>query len=55
METLQKIVHVLLVSLYLGGVALFLFIVQVVTGILLVLYYQADENAAFESVRVPME
>ena len=36
---------------YMGGVALFLFVVQVATGILLVLYYQGDEDAAFESVR----
>jgi cytochrome b6 len=39
---------------FMGGVALFLFIVQVTTGILLVLYYRADENAAFESVRFLM-
>jgi len=44
-------VHRHTVWYYMGGVALFLFIVQVVTGILLVLYYQADEDAAFESVR----
>lgn len=36
---------------YMGGVALFLFIVQVITGILLVLYYQPDEASAYESVR----
>jgi cytochrome b6 len=36
---------------YMGGVALFLFIVQVVTGILLVLYYHADAESAYESVR----
>jgi quinol-cytochrome oxidoreductase complex cytochrome b subunit len=36
---------------YMGGVALFLFIVQIVSGILLVLYYKPDENSAFESVR----
>ncbi len=39
---------------YMGGVALFLFMVQVFTGILLVLYYQANENSAFESVRFIM-
>ena len=44
-------VHRHTVWYYMGGVALFLFIVQVVTGILLVLYYQADEDSAFESVR----
>ena len=36
---------------YMGGVALFLFIVQVVTGILLVLYYRPGQESAFESVR----
>ncbi len=36
---------------YMGGVALFLFIVQVITGILLILYYKGDEATAFESVR----
>ncbi|MDH3217006.1 MAG: cytochrome bc complex cytochrome b subunit [Candidatus Krumholzibacteria bacterium] len=44
-------VHRHTVWYYMGGVALFLFIVQVVTGILLVLYYQPDEESAFESVR----
>ena len=39
---------------YMGGVALFLFIVQVLSGILLVLYYQADEDSAYESVRFLM-
>ena len=39
---------------YMGGVCLFLFVVQVVSGILLVLYYQANENSAFESVRFIM-
>ncbi len=36
---------------YMGGVSLFLFIVQVVTGILLVLYYRPGAEEAFESVR----
>jgi cytochrome b6 len=44
-------VHRHTVWYYMGGVALFLFMVQVVTGILLVLYYQPDEESAFESVR----
>jgi len=39
---------------YMGGVAMFLFVVQVFTGILLVLYYQADEATAFESIRFLM-
>ncbi|MFQ5511046.1 MAG: cytochrome bc complex cytochrome b subunit, partial [Candidatus Krumholzibacteriia bacterium] len=47
-------VHRHTVWYYMGGVALFLFVVQVTTGILLVLYYQADEQSAFESVRFLM-
>jgi cytochrome b6 len=36
---------------YLGGMALFLFLVQIVTGILLSLYYKPSPDQAFESVR----
>lgn len=36
---------------YLGGVTLFLFLVQVATGILLLLYYQPGEATAHESVK----
>ncbi len=36
---------------YLGGVSLFLFITQVVSGVLLLLYYQPGVATAFESVR----
>ncbi|MBU1023497.1 cytochrome b N-terminal domain-containing protein [bacterium] len=36
---------------YMGGVALFLFIVQVVTGVLLLFYYRPGEDAAYESVK----
>ncbi|MFC2140005.1 cytochrome bc complex cytochrome b subunit, partial [Bacteroidota bacterium] len=36
---------------YLGGVTLFLFIVQVITGILLLMYYKPGEDSAYESVR----
>jgi quinol-cytochrome oxidoreductase complex cytochrome b subunit len=36
---------------YFGGVALFLFVVQVLTGILLLLYYRAGPDSSFESVR----
>src|SRR5437868_8842899 len=36
---------------FLGGITLFLFIVQVCTGILLLLYYRASANEAFESVQ----
>ncbi len=39
---------------YLGGMTLFLFIVQVVTGILLLLYYRPTAEAAFESVQFIM-
>lgn len=36
---------------YLGGISLFLFAIQVVTGILLLLYYQPGEATAYESVK----
>ncbi len=36
---------------YFGGVSLFLFIVQVTTGILLIMYYQPGVQTAYESVR----
>ena len=39
---------------YFGGVALFLFAVQVVTGILLLLYYRASADHAYESVKFIM-
>jgi len=35
---------------YFGGVSLFLFIIQVLTGILLLFYYKADAGSAYESV-----
>ncbi|OGU26159.1 MAG: cytochrome bc complex cytochrome b subunit [Ignavibacteria bacterium GWA2_54_16] len=36
---------------YFGGVSLFLFILQVITGILLLMYYKSGEEQAFESVQ----
>lgn len=36
---------------YLGGMCLFLFVVQVITGILLLLYYKPTAEAAYESVQ----
>jgi cytochrome b6 len=36
---------------YFGGIALLLFIVQVVTGIMLLMYYKGTEDLAYESVR----
>lgn len=36
---------------FLGGITLFLFIIQVTTGILLLLYYRPSPNEAFESVQ----
>jgi quinol-cytochrome oxidoreductase complex cytochrome b subunit len=39
---------------YFGGVSLFLFIIQVVTGILLLLYYKGGEALAFESIQFIM-
>ena len=39
---------------FFGGITLFLFVVQVVTGILLLLYYRPGANEAFESVQYIM-
>ncbi len=39
---------------YFGGMTLFLFAIQVVTGILLLLYYRPSAEAAFESVQFIM-
>jgi quinol-cytochrome oxidoreductase complex cytochrome b subunit len=39
---------------YFGGVSLFLFIIQVVTGILLLMYYKGSDNLAFESIQFIM-
>ena len=36
---------------YLGGMSLFLFVIQVLTGMLLILYYRASPEDAFESVQ----
>lgn len=44
-------VHSHSVWYYFGGVSLFLFIIQVTTGILLLLYYKSGEELAFESVQ----
>jgi len=46
--------HRLTVFYYLGGMTLFFFIVQVVTGILLMLYYRPSAEEAFESVEFIM-
>lgn len=39
---------------YLGGITLFLFLIQVGTGMLLLLYYRPSANEAFESVQYIM-
>lgn len=36
---------------YMGGVTLFLFLIQLATGILLLMYYQPGENSSYESVQ----
>jgi len=36
---------------FLGGVTLFFFVVQIVSGILLLMYYQAGESTSYESMR----
>jgi len=47
-------VHSHSVWYYFGGVSLFLFVIQVVTGILLLLYYKGSEELAFESIQFIM-
>ena len=47
-------VHRKSVWYYFGGVSLFLFIIQVVTGIMLLLYYKGSEQLAFESIQFIM-
>jgi quinol-cytochrome oxidoreductase complex cytochrome b subunit len=39
---------------YFGGVSLFFFIIQVLTGIMLLLYYKGSETLAWESIRFIM-
>jgi quinol-cytochrome oxidoreductase complex cytochrome b subunit len=47
-------VHRLSYWYFLGGITLFLFMIQVCTGILLLLYYRPGANEAFESVQYIM-
>lgn len=47
-------IHRLSYWYFLGGITLFLFVIQVCTGILLLLYYRASANEAFESVQYIM-
>lgn len=47
-------VHSRSIWYYFGGVSLFLFIIQVVTGILLLMYYKSGEDQAFESIHFIM-
>ena len=46
--------HRLSVFYYLGGMTMFFFVIQVVTGILLMLYYRPSADGAFESVEFIM-
>ncbi|HEY4760604.1 MAG TPA: cytochrome bc complex cytochrome b subunit [Thermoguttaceae bacterium] len=47
-------VHRTTIFYFLGGMALFLFAIQVATGILLAIYYKPSPDQAFESVRAIM-
>src|SRR3954465_12947947 len=47
-------VHRFSVFYYLGGMTLFFFLVQVCTGVMLMLYYRPSANEAFESVEFIM-
>ena len=60
-EDLQKLagkkrvpIHATTLFYFLGGMALFLFVVQIITGTLLSLYYKPSPDQAFESVRALM-
>jgi quinol-cytochrome oxidoreductase complex cytochrome b subunit len=50
----QVPVHRHTVWYYLGGMTLFLFVIQVATGILLLLYYRPSAEEAFESIQFLM-
>jgi cytochrome b6 len=47
-------VHRETVWYYFGGVALFLFVIQIVTGLLLLIYYRGTPEGAYESIRFIM-
>jgi cytochrome b6 len=47
-------IHKYSIWYYLGGMALFLFLTQIVTGILLLFYYKPTSESAFESVQYIM-
>lgn len=47
-------IHRAYVWYYFGGVTLFLFIVQIITGILLLFYYQPGTDTAYESIQFIM-
>jgi cytochrome b6 len=47
-------VHRYTICYYLGGMTFFIFLVQVVSGILPMLYYRPSANEAFESVEFIM-
>ena len=47
-------IHSATIWYYFGGITLFLFVIQVLTGVLLLLYYRATPTEAFESVQFIM-
>ncbi|MBM3811596.1 MAG: cytochrome bc complex cytochrome b subunit [Acidimicrobiia bacterium] len=47
-------IHSATIWYYFGGITLFLFLIQVLTGILLLLYYRPTPNEAYESVQFIM-
>jgi len=51
MQKKEVPVHKAFLWYYFGGITLFLFVVQVVTGMLLLLYYKPGADTAFESVQ----
>ena len=54
MRTKKVPIHRYSICYYFGGMTLFLFCIQVITGILLLLYYRPSPESAFESVQFIM-
>ncbi len=54
MKKKQVPIHRHTIWYYMGGVSLFLFLIQLFTGILLLLYYQPGEASAYDSIRFIM-
>lgn len=54
LEKKEVPIHKFSIWYYFGGMALFLFVIQIITGILLLFYYKPSAETAFESVQYIM-